>query len=109
MISWNSFSYAFGPLVALLAMGLLVLLLRWAFRRDPDRLVRAVHPGRADQYGALVAVATPPDETAGRRCKDRLRAEGIRATYAVTLDGPRVLVFPTDAARARAILRTPPA
>lgn len=101
---WSSYSYAFGPTVALAAMLIIALLLRWAFKRDPNRLIRAVHRGHEDQYGALVSVNEPRDEAEGQRARNLLRGYGIRATVADTLDGRRVLVFPTDAARSRAIL-----
>jgi len=38
--AWGSYSYSFGPFIAVLGIGLLALLLRWTFRRPPRR------PGR---------------------------------------------------------------
>ena len=56
--SWGSYSYVYGPLVALCVIGLMMLVLRWAFggakssvverppRRGRDRPVRVARPGR---------------------------------------------------------------
>jgi hypothetical protein len=100
---WGSYSYAFGPIVALAVLGLLVVLLRWTFRRGGS-LVAA--RGRSDQYGLLTPVASPPDYATGEIIRRRLEEEGIRANLAATLDGPRVMVFPRDIDRARAVIAT---
>lgn len=104
MPSWNAFSYAFGPLVAAAMIGVLVLLLRWAFRRGASVVAAAPRPGTPDDYGLLVAVASPPTYVEGEIVRRRLEDTGIRATLTTTLDGPRVMVWPADAERARAVL-----
>jgi hypothetical protein len=100
---WGSYSYAFGPIVALVVLGLLVVLLRWTFRRGGS-LVTA--RGRADQYGLLTAVASPPDFATGEILRRRLEEQGIRANLATTLDGPRIMVFPRDVDRAHEVIAT---
>jgi len=56
----NSFSYLFGPLVAFFAIGVLVLVLRWAFSSRKTSVVAAApKAGAQDEYGMLVAVASP--------------------------------------------------
>lgn len=101
---WGSYSFAFGPVVAIGMLGLLILLLRWTFKRGPSLRTPI---GRADQYGALRPVAAPPDYASGEILRRRLADAGIRANLATTLDGPRLLVFPEDEARARSVLAQP--
>jgi hypothetical protein len=59
MPSWGSYSYAYGPVVAFLAIGVLVLMLRWAFARGGSVVERPSRPGDPDEYGLLDAVAAP--------------------------------------------------
>lgn len=98
---WGSYSYAFGPVIALVVLGVLVLLMRWAFRRGGSLVVPR---GRADQYGMLTPVAEPPDFVRGEIMRRRLEDAGIRANLASTLDGPRILVWPQDEERAKQVL-----
>ncbi|MBM7776494.1 hypothetical protein JOD54_006698 [Actinokineospora baliensis] len=75
-------------LVALLVIGLLGLVLRWAFH-SPDR-----HP----DYGLLRQVAKAPTPTAAKAVEAQLRAAGVKSTTVPTDDGDayRILVFPAD-------------
>lgn len=107
MPSWNAYSYAFGPLLAFGGLGLLVLLLRWAFGHGGSLVERPVRPGEPSEYGLLVPVAAPADYPEGERQRRALEQAGLRATLAVTRSGPRVLVFPGDEERARELLRSP--
>lgn len=102
--AWNSFSFAFGPLVALGFVGLFAIILRWAFRRGTSVVAAPATPGTSDEYGLLVAVAAPATFIEGEVLRRRLEEGGIRANLVSTLDGPRVMVWPTDADRARAVL-----
>src|SRR6476646_10363628 len=56
----NPYSFLFGPFVALLVVVGLALLLRWAFSSGGSLVARPVRPGTTDEYGLLVAIATPP-------------------------------------------------
>ncbi|MGX7824706.1 hypothetical protein ACTG9Q_06410 [Actinokineospora sp. 24-640] len=78
-------------LVALVVVGLLGLVLRWAFASDRNR-----------DYGLLREVATVPSRTAATIVEDRLRDAGVRTTTVPSPDGEtlRILVFPADANRA---------
>lgn len=105
MPAWNAFSFVFGPLFALLGIGLLVLVLRWAFSRGSSVVAAAPSPGAADEYGLLVPVAAPSTYVEGEIWRRTLESGGIRANLAQTLDGPRLMVWPADEARARALLR----
>lgn len=102
MSSWGSFSFLFGPVVAVLGIVLLVLLAKWAMSRGHSLVAR---PGRESDYGVLVPVASPGSYAEGEILRLRLVTAGIRANLAQTLDGPRVLVWPADEARAREVLR----
>ena len=82
-------------------VGLLVLILRWAFRRGSSVVAAPATPGRTDEYGLLVPVATPPNYIEGEMLRRQLEDAGIRANLAKTLDGPAVLVWPQDEDAAR--------
>jgi hypothetical protein len=101
---WNSFSFAFGPLVAAVLVGLFVLILRWAFRRGSSVVAAPARPGASDDYGLLVPVAYPPTYVEGEVLRRLLEDSGVRANLATTLDGPRVMVWPQDEERARRVL-----
>lgn len=101
----NSFSYAFGPLVALLAIGVLIVVLRWAFSNRRTSVVAAAPtPGNETDYGMLTPIASPATYIDGEILRRRLEDAGIRANLATTLDGPRVMVWPQDEQRAREVL-----
>jgi len=116
-----------GPLIAFAVIGLLAAVLRWTFGRsgghplppsilDPGAANWLVEPEAAQpepvpvttapaDYGLLRAVATVPGLERATEACDRLRRAGIRATVADGADGQRrVLVFETDAGRARRVL-----
>lgn len=107
----TSYSFLVGPVVACLALGVIVLMCRWVFstsHRD-DRNARrlAVLQSRGD-YGLLVPIATTrtPDDAAMLRSV--LADAGIRCTTGLTADGDgtEVLVFRADALRARDLVRS---
>jgi len=104
--TWGSYSFAYGPVIALLAVGLLVVLLRWTFRRGGSLLERAPRSGPASDYGLLVPVAEPATFAEAELIRARLVAHGVRATLAPTTEGPRVLVFGEEASVARALIKT---
>ena len=105
-MGWGSFSYAFGPIVALLVVGVLMLLLRWAFSSGHSLVERRPEVGSPEQYGLLVPVAEPPTFVEAELVRRRLSDAGLRATLAPTTEGPRVLVFPEDVKAARLVLRS---
>ena len=104
-MGWGSFSYAFGPIVALLVVGVLMLLLRWAFSSGHSLVERRPEVGSPEQYGLLVPIAEPPTFVEAELVRRRLSDAGLRATLAPTTEGPRVLVFPEDVKAARLVLR----
>ena len=105
------YANAGGPLIAVVAMMVLVLLCRWTFspgsraRRAP----RAQAPGPRD-YGLLVPVAVVRTDDDAELLRGVLVAAGIRGTVA---EGPgagdrQVLVFRADADRARSLVASQP-
>lgn len=104
----GAYSYAFAPLVAFLAIGVLALVLRWASRRGGSLVPPPAHPGRPDEYGLLVSIAEPHTATEAEEAMERLELAGVRVTLASTSAGPRLMVFADDAARARRLLAQGP-
>lgn len=103
---WGSYSYAFGPVVAVVALGLLVLVLRWAFRRGQSVVTTDGRPGPPTEYGVLVPVAHPRSADEGRDIAAFLKRQGIPCTVADTTQGLRVLVWPSQSAQAGEALRS---
>jgi hypothetical protein len=101
---WGSYSYAYGPLVAVAAVLVLVAVLRWSHRSGGSLVSRRVRASSPDDYGVLTPVAAPATYAQGEVDRRRLEDSGIRATLAMTNDGPRLMVFPEDLARATEVL-----
>jgi hypothetical protein len=104
-VYWGSYSFAFGPVLALAAVAVLALLLRWAFSSGKSVVERRPRAGGEGEYGLLVPVAEPATFVEAEVMRRRLVDAGLRATLAPTTDGPRVLVFPEDVRNARLVLR----
>jgi hypothetical protein len=107
MSAWGGNSYLISPLLALLAVSVLILLLRWAFSTGHSLVERRPRQGTEREYGLLVTVASPTTFVEAEVLRRTLEAAGVRATLAPTVQGPRVMVFPEDAAAARAVLNLP--
>jgi hypothetical protein len=99
--------YSWAPFIAFGVVGVLILVLRWAYSSRRDSLLsRPVHRGADADYGLLVPVAAPTSQVSGVRARQRLEAAGIKATLTRTESGLRLLVFPDDLDLARRILDT---
>ena len=99
MPDWRSY------FIAVLAVGVLALLLRWAFGGRGRSLVeRRSQQGHEDEYGLMVAVASPGTFIEGEAARQRLQDAGIRASLVTTSDGPRLMVLEPDETRARQVL-----
>ena len=85
-------------------LGVLIVLLRWAFKRGVSVVAAPGKPGPADEYGLLVPIANPNTYVEGEMLRRKLVDHGIKANLAQTLDGPRVMVFPGDESRARELI-----
>ncbi len=105
MPSWGSASFMFGPLVSLVCLGVLIMLMRWAFGGPRRSLVqRRPQIGSPEEYGLLVRVASPATFMEAEMIRLRLSDGGLRATLAPTDQGPAVMVFSEDALAARRLL-----
>ena len=99
----------YGQLMAFVAVGVLALILRWAYNGSRRSLVeRVARPGAADDYGLLVAIASPATYIEGEILRQQLADAGFRATLATTTEGPRLMVFRRDEREARRVLATGP-
>ena len=96
--------YWTGPIAALVALAVVVLICRWVFAAPPARV--RPRPPRGD-FGLLVPVATTRTAEDAERVREVLRAAGIRCTVADAegSGGRQLLVFRSDAARASELVR----
>lgn len=105
----NSYSYLFGPVVAMVALGVLVLICRWVFsttHRDDRTARRLAKIASQGDYGLLVPVATARTLDDADMLRGVLRQAGIRSTAGEAPDGrgTEVLVFRADVTRARELV-----
>lgn len=105
--TWQSYSFLFGPTVALAVLLLLMLLMRWTFARGRSVVARPGRSGEPEDYGLLVPVASPPTMIEAEVARRTLEAADVRATVADTLQGPRVMVMRQHAEIARHVLDGP--
>ncbi|MDQ1618899.1 MAG: hypothetical protein QOE19_1468 [Actinomycetota bacterium] len=94
-------------LLAIATVGVLMLLLRWAYGNGRSRtslVERRPTAGRSNEYGLLVPIAAPGNYIEGEMLCRRLEDAGIRTNLVSTVDGPRVMVFPEDESIARQLL-----
>jgi hypothetical protein len=100
------YGHLWGPIAAFLVVGVVVLLLKWAYNGKRDTLLSGrIRPGDAHRdYGLLVSVATPASVEEGATMRNRLQEAGMRVTLAETRSGLHVLVWPADETRARETL-----
>jgi hypothetical protein len=97
-------SYVFGPLIGFAVIGLLILILRWAFGHGGSLIPGPARRGPPTDYGLLVEVAAPRTAEDAQSVAERLTAAGIQATIAPTTAGRRIMVWPADEGRARDLL-----
>jgi hypothetical protein len=105
--SWGSYSFLFGPMIALVALAGLALVARWASQSGTSLIEEPARRGRAEEYGLMIPVASPANAGASRDVASRLTAAGVRCREVTTTDGLRVMVWAEDVARARAVLDSP--
>lgn len=87
-------------------MGVLIILLRWAFSRGSSLVEKPLRVGVDSEYGLLEVVAAPTNFIEGEILKQKLLEHGIRATLTQTKEGPRLFVFPKEVKAAAAVLRS---
>ena len=88
------------------AVGVLALILKWAFARGKSVVERTPKIGGEDEYGSLVVVASPNNHIEGEILRLKLVDAKIKATLTQTKDGPRIFVFASDEKIARTILKS---
>jgi hypothetical protein len=88
------------------AVGILALILKWAFARGKSVIERTPRVGKEDEYGALVVIASPNTYIEGELMRLKLATSEIKANLAQTKDGPRLYVFERDEKIARAVLKS---
>lgn len=108
MPSWNAYSFMFGPLVAFGGIVVLVIILRWAFGGKSSLVERQSSLGKESDYGLMVPVTTPANFIEGEMYRRLLEDSGLRSNLATTLDGPKLMVWPDDLAKAREIINRNP-
>ncbi|HYN57603.1 MAG TPA: hypothetical protein VES03_10430 [Motilibacterales bacterium] len=107
MGNWGSYSFLFGPFLALAALGGLALVARWASQSGTSLIEGPARQGSAEEYGLMIPVATPRTARASRDIAGRLTAAGVRCREVDTTEGRRVMVWAEDVAHARAVLDSP--
>jgi hypothetical protein len=98
--------YFFGPLLVLAFVGVLVLLLRWAFSRGDSLVRRADRPADPDRFGLLTDVQSAPSYAEARKTVEALTRARIKATAARTTQGWTVYVWPADVDAAYDVIRS---
>ncbi|MEZ5186417.1 MAG: hypothetical protein R2720_11780 [Candidatus Nanopelagicales bacterium] len=104
MPAWSTYSYIFGPLVALAIMAVMILLLRWAFGTGGSLVARDSRPGGSGDYGLMVPVAGAEDYIRAEMQRHMLEDAGLRVNLVRTTDGPRLMVWESDRDRALELL-----
>lgn len=96
----------FQSLAGFAVMLILIGLLKWAFARGNSVVARPLRVGDDEEYGLLRVVARPGNHIEGEMLRQKLAANGIKATLTQTKRGPRVMVFEREVKAAEAILRS---
>lgn len=104
MPAWSTYSYLFGPLVALGIMAVVVLLLRWAFSRGHSLVADEPKVGASEDYGLMVPVAAAEDYIRAEMQRRMLADNGLKVNLVRTTDGPRLMVWRKDRDRALELL-----
>ena len=85
-------------------VGVLALILRWAYSSNNSLVERDKKIGSDDQYGLLKVAASPKNHIEGEMLRQKLLSVGIKATLSQTNTGPKILVFENDLKIAKATL-----
>ena len=89
-----------------LVVGLLAVILRWAYSKNNSLIEKDKKIGNEDQYGLLKVVAAPKNHIEGEMLRQKLITVGIKATLSQTNTGPKILVFEKDLKIAKATLNS---
>ncbi|HEX6887143.1 MAG TPA: hypothetical protein VF143_03475 [Candidatus Nanopelagicales bacterium] len=106
-MGFGSYSFLVGPLIALLAIGGLMVVSRWMTGQRGSLIEAPARRGAAEEYGLMIPVASPRSIADADRVRARLQAAGVRSRAVETTEGLRVMVWADDVGPARAVLDTP--
>jgi hypothetical protein len=87
-------------------VGLLALILRWAYSSSNSLVEKDKKIGSENEYGLLKVAASPKNHIEGEMLRQKLLSVGIKATLSQTNTGPKILVFEKDLKIARATLNS---
>jgi hypothetical protein len=87
-----------------LIVGVMALILKWAFSNNKSVVERAKKIGNEDEYGLLKVAASPKNHIEGEMLRQKLLSVGIKASLSQTKTGPKILVFEKDLKIAKATL-----
>jgi hypothetical protein len=87
-----------------LIVGVMALILKWAFSSNKSVVERDKKIGNDDEYGLLKVAASPKNHIEGEMLRQKLLSVGIKATLSQTKTGPKILVFEKDLRIAKATL-----
>ena len=96
----------FSSFAGFAVLGVLIILLRWAFSRGNSLIEKPKSIEDEGEYGLLRVVATPANHIEGEILRRKLIEHGIKATLTQTKSGPRLFVFPEEVKVAEAILKS---
>ncbi len=104
MAAWGSYSFLYGPVVALVAIALLALGARRASGGRASLIERPSRAGAPEEYGLMIPVASPSSADEAARVAARLESAGVPGRVVDTVEGRRVMVWAHDVPRARRAL-----
>ena len=87
-----------------IVVGILALILRWAFSGNKSLIEKRKQVGSDEEYGLLKVAHSPKNHIEGEIMRQKLLAVGIKATLSQTRTGPKILVFEEDLKIAKATL-----
>lgn len=68
--NWGSYSFLFGPMLALMALAGLALVARWASQSGTSLIEGPARQGSAEEYGLMIPVASPANARASATLPD---------------------------------------
>ena len=89
-----------------LIVGVMALILKWAFSNNNSVVERAKKIGNEGEYGLLKVAASPKNHIEGEMLRQKLLSVGIKANLSQTKTGPKILVFEKDLKIAKATLHS---
>lgn len=89
-----------------LVVGIMIVILKWAFSGNKSVIEREKKIGNEDEYGLLRVAHSPKNHIEGEMLRQKLLSVGIKATLSQTKNGPKILVFEEDLKIAKATLNS---